>query len=221
MNKIVLTSLAFLFCFAQSASAAASNPQELTWDDLVPASAIFDDPFTRLDDDQLYELTLVAGIRDRQAAGEAIDEKSLELYREMLDSLREQDIDVDGLLAMREKVTEERIAKTYLANSQLDGKQVRIPGYLLPLEFDGKRVTEFLLVPYVGACIHTPPPPPNQIVHVKSKQGYVTEGGLFTPVWVNGVMRTEQSSADLSLVDGSSTIPTAYTLNASAVTSYE
>ena len=43
-----------------------------------------------------------------------------------------------------------------------------MPGYLLPLEFSGKLVSEFLLVPWVGACIHTPPPPPNQIVHVKT-----------------------------------------------------
>jgi len=122
---------------------------------------------------------------------------------------------------MREKVTEERIAKTYLANEQLDGKQVRIPGYLLPLEFEGKLVTEFLLVPYVGACIHTPPPPPNQIVHVISEQGFETEGGLYTPVWVSGVMKIEQINANLSLVDGSSSVPTSYSLDASSVVNYD
>ena len=56
-------------------------------------------------------------------------------------------------------------------NPALDGKTIRIPGYVLPLEFSGSKVTEFLLVPWVGACIHTPPPEPNQIVYVKARQG--------------------------------------------------
>jgi hypothetical protein len=49
----------------------------------------------------------------------------------------------------------------------LNGRIVRMPGYLLPLDVIGAKVTEFLLVPYIGACIHVPPPPPNQIVYVK------------------------------------------------------
>ena len=54
----------------------------------------------------------------------------------------------------------------------LDGQQVRLPGYIVPLEVSEEgRVTEFLLVPYFGACIHVPPPPPNQIVHVTSELG--------------------------------------------------
>ena len=50
---------------------------------------------------------------------------------------------------------------------ELNGKQVRIAGYLLPTEFSGDRVVEFLLVPTAGACVHTPPPPLNQLVHVR------------------------------------------------------
>ena len=122
---------------------------------------------------------------------------------------------------MREQVTEERIAKTHLANKALDGKPVRIPGYLLPLEFDGDQVSEFLLVPYVGACIHTPPPPPNQIVHVKTREAYTLDGGLYTPVWVNGLMKTEQSQSNLNFIDGSSSIPSSYALDAISVELYE
>jgi len=221
MKRTVLTATALFIYLVTGSPGMGANIQELEWNDLVPKNAIFDDPFTKLDEDQLYELTLVAGIRDRLDAGEAIEDKALKLYKEMLAGLEEQEVDVDGLLAMREKVTEERIAKTYLANEQLDGKQVRIPGYLLPLEFEGKLVTEFLLVPYVGACIHTPPPPPNQIVHVISEQGFETEGGLYTPVWVSGVMKIEQINANLSLVDGSSSVPTSYSLDASSVVNYD
>ena len=81
-------------------------------------------------------------------------------------------------------------------------------------------VTEFLLVPYVGACIHTPPPPPNQIVHVNSEFGVVSND-LYAPVWVEGVMKTESVSANLSFVDGSADIPVAYSLDAAEVTPYE
>src|SRR6187399_1445007 len=53
------------------------------------------------------------------------------------------------------------------ALQKVDGKKVKVPGFMVPLEDEEEMVTEFLLVPYVGACIHTPPPPPNQIVLVR------------------------------------------------------
>ena len=67
----------------------------------------------------------------------------------------------------------------------LNGQQVRMPGYVLPLEFSGTKITEFLLVPWVGACIHTSPPPPNQIVNVKFDGGIEIKG-QFAPMWVTG-----------------------------------
>lgn len=72
----------------------------------------------------------------------------------------------------------------------LAGKKVRLPGYMVSLEGDGKSVREFLLVPYFGACIHVPPPPSNQIVHVFSDRS-VPEGLLLMPVWVTGVLELE------------------------------
>ena len=69
--------------------------------------------------------------------------------------------------------------------STFNGRQVRIAGFVVPLGFDQTEVNEFLLVPFVGACIHVPPPPPNQIILVKSSEP-VEIGGLFDPVWVTG-----------------------------------
>jgi hypothetical protein len=89
---------------------AAAESREISWDDLVPAEAEFDDAFTRLDEDTLYELTLVAGVRDRLEAGTEIDEKTIANYRERVEDLENKGVDVDGLMAMREKITEERIA---------------------------------------------------------------------------------------------------------------
>ena len=205
----------------QATVATATEPREITWDDLIPAEAQFDDVFTRLDEDTLYELSMVASVYDRLEAGNEIDPDTLADHEARVKMLREDGIDVDGLIAMRDEVAQERIAKTYLANRELDGRSVRIPGYLLPLEFDGDRVTEFFLVPYVGACIHTPPPPPNQIVHVRTGEPYTTDGGLYTPVWVNGQIRTEQSESTLNYVDGASDIPSAYALEAVSITPYE
>ena len=68
----------------------------------------------------------------------------------------------------------------------LDGQGVKIPGFMVPLEDEQKMVTEFLLVPSAQACIHVPPPPPNQMVHVKMKQG--TEV-LFGPIWIYGKLK--------------------------------
>jgi hypothetical protein len=64
---------------------------------------------------------------------------------------------------------------------------VRLPGYVVPLEEVKGELKEFLLVPYFGACIHSPPPPANQIVHVVSStplKGWRT----MDAVWVNGTL---------------------------------
>ena len=79
----------------------------------------------------------------------------------------------------------------------LDGRKVRLPGLIIPLEGDGKRVSEFLLVPYFGACIHVPPPPSNQIVYVTddSKKAEVRE--VYDAVWVTGTLRIDHNHRDM------------------------
>jgi hypothetical protein len=217
MHKPWLRLLLFLVI---STSVSATDLRELTWDDLIPEGTDFEDPFTALNDYQLYGLGQVVRAREQQAAGKAISEEELKRVAEAEAELKAEGVDIDGLLARRAEITEKRRRRAQAVNTELDGETVRMPGYLLPLEYTGKKVTEFLLVPWVGACIHTPPPPPNQIVHVKLTEGYETSGGLFAPVWVNGVMRTESSSPELSLVDGSANIATGYALQASGVEPY-
>ena len=74
--------------------------------------------------------------------------------------------------------------------ANLDGRKVRLPGFVVPLDFDGTGTSEFLLVPYFGACIHVPPPPPNQIVYVTTQPGYPLQD-VFDAVWVTGVISTQ------------------------------
>lgn len=80
----------------------------------------------------------------------------------------------------------------------LDGIEVKLPGYIVPLNMseDG-RVTEFLLVPYFGACIHVPPPPSNQIVHGTSELG-VKVDELYQPFWIEGHLKVEHASSELA-----------------------
>ena len=75
------------------------------------------------------------------------------------------------------------------ALQRFNGKRVRIPGFVVPLEDKQNTVSEFLLVPYVGACIHTPPPPPNQIVQVRTADLKAVGLSVADPVWVVGELR--------------------------------
>lgn len=80
----------------------------------------------------------------------------------------------------------------------LDGQRVKLPGYIVPLDVTEEgRVTEFLLVPYFGACIHVPPPPSNQIVHVHAELGVLLDA-LYEPFWIEGPLKVEQSSSELA-----------------------
>ena len=79
----------------------------------------------------------------------------------------------------------------------LDGLRVLLPGFVVPLELaDNGKVTEFLLVPYVGACIHYPPPPANQIVYVVLPKP-VEIDTMWLPYWVAGELQTQARESDL------------------------
>ena len=80
---------------------------------------------------------------------------------------------------------------------ELDGQQVKLPGYIVPLTIDdNSRITEFLLVPYFGACIHVPPPPSNQMVYVTS-EGSVALGDMWQPYWIEGKLSVASFSSDM------------------------
>ena len=77
----------------------------------------------------------------------------------------------------------------------LDGQLVKVPGFTVPLEDFASSATEFLLVPYVGACIHTPPPPPNQLVYIQMDEGKRAKMDGWNPVWVEGVLKIEMTES--------------------------
>ena len=73
---------------------------------------------------------------------------------------------------------------------EMDGQAIRIPGFIVPLEFDDEQtITQFFLVPFFGACIHVPPPPPNQIIFVNYPKGFKLDV-LYDPFWILGILKT-------------------------------
>lgn len=85
----------------------------------------------------------------------------------------------------------------FRVNDKLEGQQVRMPGFIVPLELDAKGlVTEFFLVPYFGACIHVPPPPPNQLVYVIMDKG-ISLDSMYSAYWITGKMSTKTRNTAL------------------------
>ncbi len=218
----LLYRMLFAFCAMLVAlSALADAPQRIMWEDLAPGLSKIDpdDPFAKMPFEQLADLSDLAALRDRRAAGEKLSAKDSKDEQKLVDRLGQAGIDAEAMLAKRKEVIARRQTQSVAINSRLNNALVRIPGYVLPLEYKGKQVSEFLLVPWVGACIHTPPPPPNQIVHVVPAKPFETSG-MFAAVWVTGRLSAASTKRSLFMIDGSSDIDIAYSLEASAVEPY-
>ena len=81
---------------------------------------------------------------------------------------------------------------------EMNNKKIRIPGFIVPVDFgDTQVVTRFLLVPYFGACIHEPAPPPNQTIYAEFEPGYTLES-LWDPFWIEGTLLTTRVEEELA-----------------------
>lgn len=81
--------------------------------------------------------------------------------------------------------------------TEWNGQVVRLPGYIVPIDYSGTGVTAFILVPFVGACVHVPPPPANQLVFVTTQKPYESKG-LFEPVNVIGMFGVSSTSTQIA-----------------------
>lgn len=82
---------------------------------------------------------------------------------------------------------------------EINGKAIRLPGFIVPLEFNDIQVmTQFFLVPFFGACIHLPPPPPNQIIFVNYPQGLKLKN-FYDPYWISGILKTTLIENDMAI----------------------
>lgn len=102
---------------------------------------------------------------------------------------------------------------TFNTVPELNETKVRIPGYTVPFEFGANaEIKEFLLVPYYGACLHAPPPPPNQTVFVITDEP-VRLRDLAQAVWIEGTLFTQTQESELA--------DAAYTIRVDRIEKYE
>ena len=188
------------------------NGQDFTiikWEDLTVKLDYYD-PFKDLTLTQLFNLSQIALIREIEESQEL--SKSELARKDSFEQLfKTENIDVDLLLSMRYEVAVSRSKELDTVNISLNNKKIVIGGYLLPLNYIDQKVTEFLIVPWVGACIHTPPPPRNQLIYLKTKEGIEVKS-RFQAVKVEGTLTTEDRTSSLFLLDGSSDITSGYSI---------
>jgi hypothetical protein len=208
------TVLAFIIMAVTTLSipALAEEIRQLDWKDLIPKHLNSQDPLAGLT--QIQKDAVIWAINMLESLPEREPEEYYKEIVKSIPSLKGADIDIKYVMKKRKEI------QTAIVED-LHGRVVRMPGYLLPLEIIGAKVTEFLLVPYIGACIHVPPPPPNQIVYVKIVKKAYRHQGLNDPVWVTGKMSVKSMTRDLYLVDGSADVSIGYAMEARQVEPYE
>jgi len=194
---------------------AAQPSRTVTWQDLQPEQTLnFQTALGHLNREQLGDLATLTRIRwwlkDGQISPESHDAA---LGMRLEQKLTQQGLDVEQLVSLAHQVQAQTNQTTDLA-----GQPIKISGYVLPLnQTELNQISHFLLVPFVGACIHLPPPPPNQIISIEPSAP-IENPGLFTRVWIEGTLRQQSASYDLFLVDGSRPIQASYAMTLESIT---
>ncbi len=207
---IVVCSLLFI------STTVTATPTKISWDDLIPETAKTEDPLANLSEEEAGLIEWIIYLREYLP--EKVQPANQDLYDEMIvamPKLKEKGYDVDAIIAERRK-------NNLMVNTALDGKMVLLSGYLLPLDMSQSEVREFLLVPYVGACIHTPPPPPNQIVYAKlDKPITFSLEDIYRPVTLLGRLHIQRSSKELYMVDGADNLDIGFSMEVSSIEIYK
>ncbi|MGI9523649.1 MAG: DUF3299 domain-containing protein [Hyphomicrobiaceae bacterium] len=193
----------------------------IEWRTLLPQLPPLKDPLTGLTQDQRFDIETISWARGLNEEERKLiqNKQGLEDAAKYERQFEQAGLKVDEILTKYRSWESDVEQRRKLVNTALNGEQIRMPGYLLPLEFSEEGETDFLLVPYVGACIHVPPPPANQIVFVRLTERFKVDD-LFTAVWVTGTMKTKQSSKALTLVDGSTDVSVGYHIDDGSVEVY-
>ena len=214
--------------FLLSSSLPASAQTTVTWEDLQAQSTHLDNPYEQLTTPQTYRLSALYQLREwvkiNQPAPDSFEKEELQRLE---DSFVAEGIDANELLKEADAAREYWAAQGRSTNTDVVKQSVLIDGYVLPLgagaSASGSQeqpMNEFLLVPYVGACIHVPAPAPNQMVYVRASKA-VENPGIFSPVRVEGDLQAEESSHELFQIDGSRTVEVSYTMKLSAIAATE
>ncbi|MEZ9892529.1 DUF3299 domain-containing protein [Vibrio lentus] len=214
MQKTLSLVLSVLSLTTVSLPTYANTAVALEWQDLNSAAQEVTLEMPDLTDQQMR---LLQGVIAMSASKE---EQAQQQTVEFKETLKEQGINADEVIALRDEYMQTMKASAEAITTEFDGKKVRVPGFIVPLEFsEGMTATEFLLVPVAGACIHMPPPPANQIVRVSFPEGFQVQNVQY-PVWVEGDFSSNKVTEEVYLVDGKSNLTMGYEMNASMIEDY-
>lgn len=126
------------------------------------------------------------------------DQKALEVMPEIDHDATEAEGRFDRKGGLKQRKGLPAVMYSTKTVAAMNGKRIRLGGYPVPLETDARgHSTLFFLVPYPGACIHVPPPPPNQLVLVRYPKGLKIDD-IYSPLWVIGSLKVEQVNNDLA-----------------------
>lgn len=215
-RSVIFRVLAILLLL--SSNSAVYGMEKIDWEQLVPPVDPLKSPYKTLPREMIRDFHLVWSIYKRNVAGNSSDYQD-RLANKSIKALEAAGVDVRATINdMVEYIRLKKENESVLVE-ELNGKSVSIEGYLLPTEFSGDRIVEFMLVPSDGACVHTPVPPLNQLVYVKVPGG-INNPGLFTPVRVGGRISTEARKHTMSFSDGQSEVEAGYSMNATQVERY-
>ena len=212
-----LTAILFLAFFASAS--LADVPRQIGWKDLASGLSSAENPYYGLSADEARLVGILVDTAAMREPGETLSPRALEGEAIALAAL--DSIGIDGRTKVQEVAAfgaKLKTSRTEL-NDSLLGQVVEIPGFVLPLEFDGMTVKEFILVPYAGACIHTPPPPSNQMIIVRTSDGFEL-GGLFEPVVVSGTLAQGGENRAVGLSDGEAEFEVGYQMKATSVQTF-
>ncbi|WED28090.1 DUF3299 domain-containing protein [Vibrio sp. DW001] len=202
-----------VFIFSIFSFSLAAETQLIDWDLLSPHVSNETIKIPEITENQRSLLASVLYLQTRK------DGRSQAELRRVISVLENQGLDVTETLKAREDYMNLERLKAETINPQITGNKVRMAGFIVPIEFDGVNATEFLLVPYAGACIHLPPPPANQIVKLSYPVGFEIENVQY-PVWVEGVIKADKQTDEVYLVDGKSNLTMGYTMDGSLIEKY-
>jgi len=216
MKKRLLIPFLLSLCFAVH----AAEPIKIGFDDLQGTVEPYDDPFKDLTETQLYNLSIYAQILEMQEVMPERVTESMQIDAQVAKTaLLEDKIDLQDMLAKGKIISDIFRKAAASTNALLANQTIEMAGFMLALEFDNGLVTEFLLVPTIGACSHKSVPPANQIVLVTSEKP-VRAGEAYEPVLVTGRLQLGAQEKELYLVDGELNIEMAYSIDNAKVVPY-
>lgn len=192
---LIIRSLVFLGMLGIGLAASAKEYSPVQWVDLIPRSDL---------DALLNPPASIMSIPEGSVFDMVLNDSLANSFEQAIQKSKEA------------PTPEEQAYYAALESTQINAgfneKDIRIPGFVVPIEYDENQViTEFFLVPYFGACIHVPPPPPNQIIYVKYPKGFSVEV-LNAPFWIEGKLLTQIVENDVAM--------SAYTMDAESVKPY-